>query len=256
MKQCPKCGTVINDSEHFCPTCGTAVPDAGTDTYNPPVNSVNAGAGTAPGAFNQPAQNDQQTEKPSGLFGDYVPPIAKTKREFMQLPEGESYYKSCRSAAIICYICAGISLVLVCFVMGQWSALIDIALLVGLGLGVHLAQSLGCAIALLVYSIINVLVLLVTTGRFGGWLVLIAGIDALVSTIKTNRAWKQYVAEHKDRQNQPYQQAAYPQQNQTPVYAVPPMQSEPGANEWKCPNCGKINQNNVGSCGCGTIKPQ
>ena len=23
----------------------------------------------------------------------------------------------------------------------------------------------------------------------------------------------------------------------------------------KCPNCGKINQNYVGSCGCGEIKP-
>lgn len=26
-------------------------------------------------------------------------------------------------------------------------------------------------------------------------------------------------------------------------------------NVWKCPNCGKINQNYVGSCGCGEIKP-
>lgn len=30
---------------------------------------------------------------------------------------------------------------------------------------------------------------------------------------------------------------------------------EPTRNEWKCPNCGKINQNYVGSCGCGTKKP-
>ena len=31
---------------------------------------------------------------------------------------------------------------------------------------------------------------------------------------------------------------------------------EPGANEWKCPNCGKINQNYVGTCGCGAAKPK
>lgn len=30
---------------------------------------------------------------------------------------------------------------------------------------------------------------------------------------------------------------------------------EPTRNEWKCPNCGKINANYVGSCGCGTKKP-
>lgn len=29
-----------------------------------------------------------------------------------------------------------------------------------------------------------------------------------------------------------------------------------GANEWKCPKCGKINQNYVGSCGCGHLKGQ
>ena len=30
---------------------------------------------------------------------------------------------------------------------------------------------------------------------------------------------------------------------------------EPEAHEWKCPNCGKINQNYVGTCGCGEPKP-
>ena len=30
---------------------------------------------------------------------------------------------------------------------------------------------------------------------------------------------------------------------------------EPGENEWKCPDCGKINQNYVGTCGCGAAKP-
>ncbi len=27
------------------------------------------------------------------------------------------------------------------------------------------------------------------------------------------------------------------------------------ANEWRCPKCGKINQNYVGTCGCGELKP-
>lgn len=30
---------------------------------------------------------------------------------------------------------------------------------------------------------------------------------------------------------------------------------EPTKDEWKCPKCGKINANYVGSCGCGTKKP-
>ena len=32
-------------------------------------------------------------------------------------------------------------------------------------------------------------------------------------------------------------------------------EKEPGPNEWKCPGCGKINQNYVGTCGCGERKP-
>ena len=29
---------------------------------------------------------------------------------------------------------------------------------------------------------------------------------------------------------------------------------QPSENEWKCPKCGKINQNYVGTCGCGEVK--
>ncbi len=31
---------------------------------------------------------------------------------------------------------------------------------------------------------------------------------------------------------------------------------EPGSNEWKCPKCGTIHQNYVGTCGCGETKPR
>ena len=34
-----------------------------------------------------------------------------------------------------------------------------------------------------------------------------------------------------------------------------PVEKQPGENEWKCPSCGKINQNYVGTCGCGERKP-
>lgn len=34
-----------------------------------------------------------------------------------------------------------------------------------------------------------------------------------------------------------------------------PQSAEPAFNEWKCPKCGAINQNYVGTCGCGERKP-
>lgn len=30
---------------------------------------------------------------------------------------------------------------------------------------------------------------------------------------------------------------------------------QPSSGEWKCSKCGKVNQNYVGTCGCGEVKP-
>lgn len=32
------------------------------------------------------------------------------------------------------------------------------------------------------------------------------------------------------------------------------LEKEPTENEWKCPKCGSVNQNYVGTCGCGQVK--
>lgn len=34
-----------------------------------------------------------------------------------------------------------------------------------------------------------------------------------------------------------------------------PSERVAGDNEWKCPNCGRVNQNYVGTCGCGERRP-
>lgn len=37
---------------------------------------------------------------------------------------------------------------------------------------------------------------------------------------------------------------------------VEKVDKKPSGDEWKCPRCGKINANYVGSCGCGQTKPR
>ena len=44
-------------------------------------------------------------------------------------------------------------------------------------------------------------------------------------------------------------------QNQPVTSSAPVTKTEPAANEWKCPQCGLIHQNYVGTCGCGCKKP-
>ena len=155
MKQCTSCGAANEDGAKFCTYCGTAlgVPAAGTVSYAPTAN---------------------------------------TKKEFLQLPENAKLKKELRTSAIICYICAGITLLVGLFAAENPYVFIDVALLVGLGLGIHLKQSKACAIALVVYAVINTVIGLASTGRFSGWLILLAGVYAVIYTFKLDKAWKQY----------------------------------------------------------------
>ena len=200
MKECPKCGAVAQDSEHFCSSCGNSFPDL-------PVSAS--------------APNGTQS---NGLFGDYVPATAKTKAEFMALPENAALYNACRTSAIFCYICGAITLVLMCFVFGNWFSLIDVAVVVGLGLGIHIKQSRVCAIILLVYAVINTIYMTATVGRPSGWIILIAGIFAVIRTSQAESAWKRYQQnlQPSGQAGQiPYQQ---PYQAQQPSQAQQPYQ--------------------------------
>lgn len=123
-----------------------------------------------------------------------IAPKAATKKEFLQLPENTKLRKNIRAAAIICYVCAGITL-LAALGTGSYSTIVDVLILVGLGLGIHLAQSKACAIILTVYGAINVIVTLLVAGSLGGWLPLLAGIFGIVYTSRLSKAWKAYQAE-------------------------------------------------------------
>lgn len=155
MKQCTSCSAANEDGAKFCTYCGMAlgVPAAGTVSHAPTAN---------------------------------------TKKEFLQLPENAKLKKELRTSAIICYICAGITLLVGLFAAENPYVFIDVALLVGLGLGIHLKQSKACAIALAVYAVINTVIGLASTGRFSGWLILLAGVYAVIYTFKLDKAWKQY----------------------------------------------------------------
>ena len=49
-------------------------------------------------------------------------------------------------------------------------------IVIGLGVGVHVAKSRACAVVLLVYSVFNMIYMLLLAGMPGGWLILVCGI--------------------------------------------------------------------------------
>ena len=117
-----------------------------------------------------------------------------TKKEFLKLPENKKMRKEINGAAIICYVCAGVTLLAV-LVTGNLASILDVLLLVGLGLSVHLAQNRVCAIILLVYGTLNMITMSMQMGSFSGYLPFFAGLASTVYTIKLSKAWKAYNAE-------------------------------------------------------------
>lgn len=174
MKYCPTCNQPCEDNEVFCGNCGT-----------------NLLAGSAPQApYQSPVQGGYA---PNGVYAPYnAAPRAATKKEFLNLPENKKIKSEINGAAIICYICAGITLI-AGIASGSFPLiLIDVAVLLGLGLGIHLAQSRVCAIILLAYAAYSTIIVLVQTGRLTGWLVVIAAVIAVMYTFKAEKLWKQY----------------------------------------------------------------
>lgn len=98
--------------------------------------------------------------------------------------------KQITGTAIACYIITGIN-VLLAFAVA-FSNILDILLMLGMGLGIHLAKSRVCSIILTVYGAFNVVVMTIATGSVSGWWIPVVGIYAIINTFKYQKAWEEY----------------------------------------------------------------
>lgn len=97
-----------------------------------------------------------------------------TKSEFWKNAVPKNVKGQVVTAAVFAYISAAMTLVLG-FLTGNFLVLIDVLLVLGLGLGVHLAKSRVCAIILAAYFVLNK-VLQWLGGEFSG-LYIVYGCD-------------------------------------------------------------------------------
>ena len=169
MKQCPKCGQFFDDSASFCSACGAAL---GGDS-----------------------QGVDFTPEPISYPGQPGPRKAATKQEFLNLPENKKMKNNITGAAIVSYICAGITAVVMIGTMRDYVSVFDALLLIGLGLGIHFKQSRVCAILLCADGLLSMIASIVSTGTPSGYLILIAGIYATIYTFKLEKEWQQYQAQ-------------------------------------------------------------
>lgn len=188
--QCLHCGNQFLDGLQTCPNCGAPASNMqAQNTYGQPNQNP----------YGQPNQNPygQPNQFNQGQF--YGQPYGQkmTKKEFLKHPNLKKCKSNINASAILLYFCAGITLIMTVLatlmtVSGGFSTIIDVLLLVGMGLGIQLAQSRACSIIIFVYSIINFIYGVIMTGRVTGWLIIVAGICAIIYTFKFQKAWKEY----------------------------------------------------------------
>ena len=172
--QCLHCGNQLLDGATSCPNCGAPVEASNMQGQFNPYGQ--------PNQFNQGQFYGQQGQN----FGQKL-----TKKEFLKLPSLKKCKGNLNGAAILCYFCAACTL-LVAVLMQSYLAILDVLLILGMGLGIQLAQSRVCAVILFVYSIYNLIIALLSSGTPSGWIIIVAGILAIIYTFKFQKAWKEY----------------------------------------------------------------
>lgn len=154
-----------------------------------------------------PWDNPNRTADQSDVFAEYDTPYVSTStstitrdisfKEFYQKHCSASVKKNINGASILLYFCSAITL-LVSFAatalgVDIMAAALDAFLLLGLALGIHIGKSRVCAVIVLVYSILNCLYALISTGKMSGYLIIIAGIYATIYTFKARKEYKEYI---------------------------------------------------------------
>ena len=157
--KCPVCGEELQPSQQFCPSCGAKQP-AGQPWGNPYAN-----AGAA---------EDRNI----------------SKSEFCRSHAPDKVRRNIRASAILCYISAAVTAVFA--ILFNPFMFLDVIIVLVLGLLIHLKQSRVCAVLLLAYSLFNGVVMLLSTGKFSGWLIILAGAFAVIYTFQAEKAYHEF----------------------------------------------------------------
>ncbi len=110
-----------------------------------------------------------------------------SKKEYLQKHASEEFYKNIKTCAIASYVMIGFN---VLRLFASPRVILDIALLLGLTFGVHLKKSKVCAILLLLYGIINLIIMSIGAGRLAGWMWILIPVIYLQYFNKAEKEYK------------------------------------------------------------------
>lgn len=186
MSFCANCGTDLgSEPVRFCPNCGaphTSQPQPAAPQPQPDASQPQAAIPNGGKAAKKAAPDP-------GLAPDGL-----NRHGFLRAYSAGA--KLCMTAAVLAYISAGVTLILL-LVGGQQSivdasALLDVVILLVLGLLLHLLYSRVSAILLLIYGVFNAVYMTIQTGQLAGYLILAAGILAVIGAFGCAKDWRNY----------------------------------------------------------------
>ena len=157
--KCPTCGAEIKPGQQFCTACGA----------QQPVDQ----------AWGNPYANATAVENRN-----------ISKSEFFRRHAPDKMRKNIIASAILCYVSAAITAVFA--ILFNPFMFLDVIIVLVLGLLIHLKQSRVCAVLLLAYSLFNCVVMLLSTGKFSGWLIILAGVFAVIYTFQLEKAYQAF----------------------------------------------------------------
>ncbi len=180
---CMSCGRANEQGAQFCKSCGAQLSQSDNSQQG-----MNNSASDSDVAFKQ-NNGYQQYDISENV---YVGTTRMTKKEFDKCESIKPITKNLMVAAIITYVIGIISFVVNVIVAGNIFGILDVVIVVGLGLGIQLAKSRACAVALGAYSLFNLIFMMILTGRPGGWLIIICAVYAIIYTFKYQKIWNKY----------------------------------------------------------------
>lgn len=189
---CPKCGKEIVDEGVNCPFCGEAVAaqDSASETAVPKATA------TAQFGSNYEATPQQPSSAAWGNPANMViDRKSVTKKEYIKKYAPANLKKNIKSSAIVCYVCVAISAIASIALLGSPWMLIDVAIYLGLTLGMHLGNSKLCAILLLIFSIVECAISFYQFGTPSGWWLIIASGSAVSTFNKLGKEYNKFLLE-------------------------------------------------------------
>ncbi len=188
MSFCANCGTDLgSELVRFCPNCGalcaTQPQPAAPQPTDIPTQAAPPQAATPDGGKAAKKAVPDPNLAPDGL----------TRHGFLRAYSVGA--KLCLTAAVLAYISAGVTLILL-LTGGQnivdASAALDVVILLVLGLLLQLLYSRVSAILLLIYGVVNAVYMTIQTGQFAGYLILAAGVLAVIGAFGCAKDWRGY----------------------------------------------------------------